>query len=432
MTTADDGDVEALHHTVEELRQENEALREAEERGASKGGHRVRRVFSWVLVVLACVLAVLSVVVVFARNQLLNTDTYVSTVAPLASNPAIQTQVAKQVSENLIQRTNLQERVKEALPAKAGFLAAPIASGLQGVTDQLTLKAVQSAAFQKIWVTANRASHKQLVALLTGSKEGALSNSDGKVTLDLSQVEVQAKKALDARGITVFDKVPAVKGLNFVLFQSKELVKLQRLTRVLDDVALALPIITLLCFAGGVVLARDRRRGLVRAATGLALSMALILVVLAVARNQYLASLSPSQSKEANEALIGQVTGALRLTVRSILIVAAIIALGAFVAGNRHLRAWLSERRKPLWMTEGPVYGFVAAHRKGLQWGVLAVGLLVLVIWDNPTTLVAVAVVLVALAVVGVVGLFAAQTATPVLAGPGGPSGAGSGKPAGD
>ena len=41
-------------------------------------------------------------VTVFARNQLLNTDDYVHTVAPLASNPAIQTQVAKQVSENLI------------------------------------------------------------------------------------------------------------------------------------------------------------------------------------------------------------------------------------------------------------------------------------------------------------------------------------------
>ena len=39
---------------------------------------------------LACILAVVSVLVVFARNEVLNTDAYVSTVAPLASNPAIQ------------------------------------------------------------------------------------------------------------------------------------------------------------------------------------------------------------------------------------------------------------------------------------------------------------------------------------------------------
>ncbi|MGO8872361.1 MAG: hypothetical protein ACLQPH_13355 [Acidimicrobiales bacterium] len=423
MTAPVDGnDGGASQHTVEELQQENEALRAEQERLASKGAHRTRRIFSWVLVVLACILAVVSVVVVFARNELLNTDTYVSTVAPLASNPAIQAQVAKQVSHDLIQRTDLQQRVKGALPPKAGFLATPITTELQNVTEQLTLKAVESETFQKLWVGANRASHKQLVALLTGSKEGAVSSSNGKVTLDLSQVEVQVKKALNAKGITVFNKVPAAKGLNFVLFQSDQLVKIQRLTRFLDDVALVLPIVTLLCFAGGVVLARNRRRGLVRAATGLALSMALILVVLAVVRNQYLASLSPSQSKEANEALIGQVTGSLRLTVRGILIAAAVVALAALLAGNRHVRAWVTGKQKPAWMTEGPVHRFVADHRRGLQWGALLLGLLVLVIWDNPTTRVAIIVVVIAFAVVGLIGLFAVQRAAPDLAGLGPPT----------
>jgi len=95
------------------------------------GSHRWRRISSWVLVVVACILSVLSVVTIFARNQLLNTDAYVNTVAPLASNPAIQTQVAKQVSENLVARTDVETRVKDALPPKAGFLATPITSGLE-------------------------------------------------------------------------------------------------------------------------------------------------------------------------------------------------------------------------------------------------------------------------------------------------------------
>ena len=140
--------------------------------------------------------------------------------APLASNPAIQTQVAKQVSENLISRANVEARVKNALPPKAGFLATPITSGLESVINELALKAVQSKQFYEVWVAANRASHKQLVAVLTGSNEGSVSSKNGKVTIDLSQVEVNVKKKLDAKGITVFDKVPAVKGLNFVLFQS--------------------------------------------------------------------------------------------------------------------------------------------------------------------------------------------------------------------
>jgi hypothetical protein len=390
----------------------------AVDRNSGKGP-RWKRISSWVLVVVACILSVLSVVTVFARNQLLNTDTYVNTVAPLASNPAIQTQVAKQISENLIARTDVETRVKDALPPKAGFLATPVTSGLETVTNELALKAVQSKQFYTLWVAANRASHKQLVAVLTGSANGSVSTKNGEVTIDLSQVEVQVKKKLDAKGITVFDKVPAVKGLNFVLFQSKSLVKVQKATKLLNDLAIVLPIIALLCFAGAVVLARNRRRGLVRAATGLFLSMALILVVMAVARNQYLSGLSPNKSVAANQAVIDTVTSALRLGVRIILVASAVIALVALLAGNRRLRAWTAGGNKPRWMT-GPVHTFVVRHRKGLQWGTLALGLVVLMIWDTPTTLVAVVVVLITLAMVGLVGLFAGRRSTPAIAGPAG------------
>ncbi len=373
-------------------------------------GPRWKRISSWVLVVLACVLAVLSVIAVFARNQLLNTDAYVRTVAPLASDPAIQTQVAKKVSENLIERTDLEARIKNALPSKAGFLATPITSSVETVTNELALKVVQSQQFATFWVAANRASHKQLVAVLTGSTTGAVSTKNGKITIDLGQVEIQVKHRLDERGITVFDKIPAVKGLNYVLFQSNDLTKIQKLTKLLNDVAIVLPIVTLLCFAGAVVLARSRRKGLVRAAAGLALSMALILVVLAVARNQYLSNLKADQSLPANQAVIDIVTAHLRLGVRIILIVAAVVALIALIAGNKRVQAWMSHRDGPTWMTSGPTHDFVATHRKGLQWGVLALALLVLVIWSTPTTLVAVAVVLIALVLVGLLGLFAGRS----------------------
>jgi multisubunit Na+/H+ antiporter MnhF subunit len=368
-------------------------------------GPRWRRILAWVLVVVACVLAILSAVTVFARNQLLNTDAYVKTVAPLASNPAIQTQIAKQVSTNLIKRGDVESRVKDALPPKAGFLAAPITSGLETLTNQLALKTVQSKQFYDLWVTVNRSSHKQLVAVLTGSSEGTVSSSNGRVTIDLTQVEVNLKEKLDAKGITVFDKVPAAKGLNFVLFQSKNLVKIQKLTKLLNDLAIVLPIIALLCFAASVVLARNRRRGVVRAAIGLALSMAVVLVVVAVGRNQYLSGLSPSQSVAANQAVIDTVTANLRLGLRIILAVSAVIAVVAALAGNRRFRAWVSRDDRP----DNPVHQFVADHRKGLQWGALGLALLVLVVWSEPTTLVAIVVVAIALVLIGAVGVYGAN-----------------------
>ena len=158
---------------------------------------------------------------------------------------------------------------------------------------------VQSPKFEQLWVTVNRAASKQLVAVLTGSSEGSVSTKNGKITIDLSKVEANVKEKLDAKGITVFDKVPAAKGLNYVLFQSKDLVRIQKLVNFLNKLAVVLPIITLLCFAGAVVLTRNRRKGLVRAGIGLALSMGLILVVIAVLENQYVAGVKPPQSPQA-------------------------------------------------------------------------------------------------------------------------------------
>ena len=413
-------DVEALQHQVDELKHENDELKQADVTTKRDKGPRWRRILSWVLVVLACLLAVVSVLVVFARNQLLNTDSYVSTVAPLATDPAIQDQVATRVSEELIARTDLSQRVKGALPAKAGFLVSPITAQVQKVTYSVTLKLVQSAQFERLWIAANRASHQQLVNVLTGTQRGAISTRNGRITIDLGQVELQAKKALDAQGITVFNKVPAVKGLNYVLFQSDSLVHVQKLVKFLNKLAVVLPIITLLFFAGAIVLARNRRRGLVRAAAGLALSMALILILIAVARNQYLSGIKPPQSPAAQAAVIDIVTTNLRDAVRIILIVAALVAIIAIAAGNSWIRAKAGDMRKPGWVTGGPVHDFVAGHRRALQWGVLALGLLILVIWGNPTTLVAVVVVLITLAVVGLVGLFAGRGPRTAVSGPSG------------
>jgi hypothetical protein len=200
----------------------------------------------------------------------------------------------------------------------------------------------------------------------------------------------------------VFDKIPAVKGLDFVLFQSKDLVKVQKVTKLLNDLAIILPIITLLCLAASVVLARNRRRGLVRAAAGLAISMAAVLVVMAVARHQYLSGLSPNQSLAANQAVIDTVTARLRLGLRIILGVSALIAVVALVAGNRRLRAWASRGDRP----DNPVHIFVVRHRKSLQWGFVGLALLVLVVWSEPTTLVAVIVVAISLVLIGLVGFY--------------------------
>jgi hypothetical protein len=54
------------------------------------GRQRWRTILAVLLIVVGCVLAPLAGVAVWARNQVTNTDRYVRTVEPLASDPAIQ------------------------------------------------------------------------------------------------------------------------------------------------------------------------------------------------------------------------------------------------------------------------------------------------------------------------------------------------------
>ena len=409
---ADDQDPDALHHEVEVLAQENEALRHQVEESAEPRKGRGRTIASWVLIVLACLLAILSVVVVYARNELLNTDTFVATVAPLAKDKAIQTAVATKVSDNLVARTDVEQRIHDALPSKAGFLAEPISGAVHTATYEITLRLVQSSRFQKLWEQALRNSHEQVDNLLLGNKVGALQSTNGQVTVDLTQVENAAKQQLSAHGLSIFDKVPNYSGAPFVLFQSDQLAKLQRWIKFLDRLALVLPIVSVLLFAGAVLLARDRRRGLVHAASGLAVSMALLLIVANVGRNQYLSSLNVRQSKEATAAVIDTVDAMLLDSVRVILIVSAIVAIVAFVVGLAPVRRWLQDRKTPSWLSGGPVHDTVAGHRRAFQWGVLVLGLVVLVLWNQPTVLVALIIVLVTLFVVMLVGLFGAHRGT--------------------
>jgi hypothetical protein len=135
--------------------------------------------------------------------------------------------------------------------------------------------------------------------------------------------------------------------------------------------------------------------------------MAVLLVAANVGRNQYLASLKVTQSRATTAAIIDTVDAALLNTVRLVLILSAIVAIVAFVVGLGPVRRRLEERTLPPWLTGGPVHDTVAGHRRAFQWGILVLGLIVLVLWSQPTVAVALIIVLITLFLVMLVGIFA-------------------------
>jgi len=76
-------------------------------------------VVAGLLVVIGCVLAPLSAVAVWTRNQVIDTDRYVATVSPLARDPAIQAAVADQITAKVFSYIDVQGLTSQALDALA-------------------------------------------------------------------------------------------------------------------------------------------------------------------------------------------------------------------------------------------------------------------------------------------------------------------------
>ena len=123
--TGPEPDAAALQAEVDRLQAENAALAAGRSRRRWNG----RAVASVVLMVIASLLLPVGVLGFWGQRTLLDTEQYVSTVAPLSQDPSIRTAVGDVISAQLHERVDLQQRVYDLLPEQAKPLAGPIASG---------------------------------------------------------------------------------------------------------------------------------------------------------------------------------------------------------------------------------------------------------------------------------------------------------------
>jgi hypothetical protein len=406
MTHVEDSD--ELHAEVERLRSENKKLQRSRTRR-----ERARRAGVVALLIGGCGLAALSVVAIWLRVTLLDTDRYVSTVAPIAAEPAVQQAVADKLDTAITSRVDFAALAREALPDRADVLAPAIQSGLQSFIRTRIDDFTQSQRFQDLWVEANRRAHTRIVDLLEGGRSKRLVLDKDTVYLDLSPAVDRVKTALTDRGLTrIAGAIPPSVDGRIELVQSQGLVKAQRGIRLLKAIAIVLPLLALLCLGGAVALSRSRRRGLLQAAIGVALSMLLLVAALAVARSAYLSALgSGALPRDAAADIFDAVVTFLRNGVRIVVIAAVVLALISFLAGmplSRLARAGWSRvattsRRR-----------WVARQRTPLMLVAAGIGGIALLVRDAPGVAYVVVVLALVAVTVGVIALIGSQTGDPV------------------
>jgi hypothetical protein len=375
-----------------ELQRRNAELETARRSRFSWPGF-LRATATVVLVALGAVFITASVPAIWGRNLVLNTDRYVETLKPLASNPGVQGAVVKAVDEQFTTHVDLGAQIKQALPPRAAdLLSAPLQSAATSLVTAVTTRFVESPAFVTLWETVNRVAHTSLVAILTGkhAQGTALTVKDGILYLDLAPIVAAVKTRLVDAGLTIAAKVPAV-GTTIELVQLKGLTHAQSAVRLLDRLANWLPLLALLCFAGAVLAARRRRRALIVSGFATAAGMLVLAIGVLIGRRIYLDAL-PLRYLTAQDAggVFDTVVRFLREGLRIVFVVALIVCALVWLTGpSRFARAL---RRSPAAAARrlaaaGATWRYadvVAQNRRTVSLVLVALAALVLVLWTNP------------------------------------------------
>ena len=361
------------------------------------------------LIVLGCVLAPISVLGVWAANQVSNTDKYVTNIAPLIKQPAVQGALTDKISTAVSDQIHVQSVAKQAaaqlskrgLPRLGALLSnfsGSIAGAVDGLIHSTVGKIVKSPVVARIWVNVNRAAHAQLVKALSGQKS-ALSVSNGKVVVGLGPLIDKVKRRLSARGLTLVNSLPSINP-TFPLFSAKYLVRARSAYRLLTALRWLLPVLTILLFAGGIYVARRHRRALVGASLGLAASMLVLAAMLAVVRALYLNKVPSSVlPADAASVVFDTIVRFIRQGLRVLLVLGLVVALAGFLTGPSITAvrtraafgsafAFIRGTGERAGISTGPVGVWIYAHRLALRIAAVVGASLIFIFWTDPTGLV--------------------------------------------
>jgi hypothetical protein len=437
---AEQAELQRLRSEVAELRSQHAELR-SQHTARPARRHRIgwRAPVATLLIVIGCVMAPVSVLAVWSANQVSDTSRYVANIEPLIHDPAIQNALTDKVTSEITGHLNVAGLTTEAagllstkgLPRVGALLKTvgpAIASSVAGFIHSAVHKVVVSARFAHVWLQVNTVAHQQLVEALSGKTNGAIAVSNGQVTIDLAPFIAIVKQDLSARGFTLVNSLPPIHP-TLALFSARDLVQAQTAYRFINDLKIALPILSILLMALGVYIARGHRRALIGAGLGLAVSMLLLGGALVIVRTVYLntvpASVLPSDAAAAIfDTLVRFIKDGLRL----LLVVGLIVALAGFFTGRSATAIGtraafgsglgrIRQSTEHAGLQTGPVGSWTYGHRTALRITAAALAALIFVFWGRPTVLVAIVIAIVLLVVLGLIELIGRPPAQPAAAG---------------
>ena len=211
-----------------------------------------------------------------------DSEAYVDTVAPLASDPTVQRVVADRLESTAA--TTVESATGRGLNA----------GGREQVNAAVT-QAVESAQFESAWRNANRAAHTEAIRIL--EEDDRRVTEDGRILVDVGPVYDSVVQTLDEQGLVDATVLPSVQ-VSVPLIRASDLDRAQAAYDLLDAAGFWTPVLWLALVVLTLVLATERRRAAIWLALGSIGGLVLLLVGLLIARTVLVAELGSSTDYE--------------------------------------------------------------------------------------------------------------------------------------
>ncbi|MFF4050100.1 hypothetical protein ACFYZ5_25950 [Streptomyces chartreusis] len=284
---------------------------------------RLRNALSAALIALSCLLVPFGALAACVTYGLADTGRYVTAMAPLAADPAVQGAVADSVEAGIL------DEVDDRLEASS---AAPEPGGVRPFVDDAVRSFTRTEAFHTAWDAGNRAVHDAVLRALRDDRERA-------VTVDLAPITAQVKRRLTDDHVLLARRIP-VEHTEVPVLPVDEVARLRKGYDVLEVAGFWLPVSAAVLAAAGIAVAACRRRAVTATALGTALGGAFLALAVAIGRRLTLADIGEAAHRPAAGAIYDALTQTLR-TVSWLLVV-----LGLTVALACRLTEYLARRRR--------------------------------------------------------------------------------------
>jgi hypothetical protein len=151
---------------------------------------RKRRIVVWTLVVLATVLALVSILTTWTKRQMLDNAAWNRATTQIVQDPKVQAAIATYTVDQLYENVDVGKALSERLPPNLKRLGPPLAGALAQPATQGVTAVLGRPRVEKLFINASAIAHEKLVNVLEDKTGNGISTGNGVVTLNLHQLIV--------------------------------------------------------------------------------------------------------------------------------------------------------------------------------------------------------------------------------------------------